>query len=103
MGSQKHIYEYVSSSGSHRFCTIRLSVAGYSSSGSHRACIIRLSVAGYSSSGPHRVCIIRLSVAGYSSYRFGLGRVCSSALFFSLPIRRDLSLNSILTSIGARG
>ena len=35
MGSQKHIYEYVSSSGSYRVCTIRLSVAGYSSSGSY--------------------------------------------------------------------
>ena len=46
MGSQKHIYEYVSSSGSYRACTIRLSVAGYSSSGSYRACTIRLSVVG---------------------------------------------------------
>ena len=70
MDSQKHIYEYVSSSGSYRAYTIRLSVAEYSSSGSYRACIIRL------------------SVAGYSSYR------CSSALFFSLPIRRDLSPNN---------
>ena len=58
MGSQKHIYESVSSSGSHRVCTIRL------------------------------------SVAGSSSYGFGLGRVCSSALFFFLPIRRDLSPNN---------
>ena len=93
MDSQKHIYEYVSSSGSYRFYTIRLSVAGYSSSGSHRGCTIRLSVAGYSSFGSHRVCIIRLSVAEYSSSGFGLGRDCSSALFFSLPIRRDLSPN----------
>ena len=51
MGSQKHIYEYVSSSGLDRVCTIRLSVAGDSSSGSHRVCTIRLSVARYSSSG----------------------------------------------------
>ena len=41
MDSQKHIYEYVSSSGSHRVCTIRLSVAGYSSSGSYRVYTIR--------------------------------------------------------------
>ena len=33
MDSQKHIYEYVSSSGSHRVCTIRLSIAGSSSYG----------------------------------------------------------------------
>ena len=78
MDSQKHIYEYVSSSGSYRVCTIRLSVAGYSSSGSHRACIIRLSVAGYSSSGSHRAYIIRLSVAGYSSYRFSFGLSASA-------------------------
>ena len=66
MGSQKHIYKYVSSSGSYRACTIRLSAVGYSPSG---------------------------------SYRFGLGRVCSSALFFSLPIRRDLSPNIGLPTV----
>ena len=96
MGSQKHIYEYVSSSGSYRAYTIRLSAVGYSPSGSYRAYTIRLSAVGYSPSSSYRAYTIRLSAVEYSpsgSYRFGLGRVCSSALFFSLPIRRDLSPN----------
>ena len=69
MDSQKHIYEYVSSSGSYRVCTIRLSVAGYSASGSHRVCTIWLSVVGYSSSGSHRVYTIRRDLFPNTMYR----------------------------------
>ena len=80
MDSQKHIYEYVSSSGSHRVCTIRLSIAEYSSSGSHRVYTIRLYVAGYSLSGSHRVCTIQLSVAGYFSSGSGLVLLASAEI-----------------------